>query len=504
MAVVEPAHRRHEADRSRRRRAAPRAGRRASGRPARSAADRPVRRLEVAVERDRRQRHSGLGAGESEAPRPRTSSRTASSIRTVSAAPGNVPAATSAAYGATASRIVAAEVRVRPRVLRDAVAEPSEVGDDLDLAAAAGAGADPDRRDAQPLGDRRRELLRDELEHDRERARLLDRERVGEERPGLVAGLALDADLADRVDRLRRQPMWPMTGIPALTSASIDPGAPDAALDLDRLGAAPRAGSGRRCRAPPRASRRTGTACRRRSAPASCPGRRPSCGGASRPSSRGRSSRSRASPGRASRRRGSAGCPASSRMRGRREVVGGEHRRCARRRRTAWRCRRRSGGGRSRSVALMLRSRSGSVVRPVCAARVALVQRARDPIEQRGRRPRAWSAAGGRRATRRRRGSTTRFVSVPKPEPGLGDVVGDEQVDALAAELVGGPLERPGLGREPDEDRAAAPASRGAAAADAPARMSSVGSSSSVRPVAARELRRRRPTPAGSRRRRRP
>ena len=46
----------------------------------------------------------------------------------------------------------------------------------------------------------------------------------------------------------------------------------------------------------------------------------------------------------------------------------------------------------------------------------------------------------------------TRFVSVPNPEPGLGDVVGDEQVDALAAELVGGPVERAGLGREPDED----------------------------------------------------
>ena len=38
-----------------------------------------------------------------------------------------------------------------------------------------------------------------ELEDDREGAGLLDRERVGEQRPGLVAGLALDADLADRV-----------------------------------------------------------------------------------------------------------------------------------------------------------------------------------------------------------------------------------------------------------------------------------------------------------------
>ncbi len=45
-----------------------------------------------------------------------------------------------------------------------------------------------------------RELLRDELEDHAEGAGLLDRERVGDERAGLVAGLALDPDLADRVD----------------------------------------------------------------------------------------------------------------------------------------------------------------------------------------------------------------------------------------------------------------------------------------------------------------
>ena len=37
---------------------------------------------------------------------------------------------------------------------------------------------------------------------------------------------------------------------------------------------------------------------------------------------------------------------------------------------------------------------------------------------------------------------------------GLGDVVGDEEVGALAAELVGGAVERAGLRREPDDDRA--------------------------------------------------
>ena len=71
-------------------------------------------------------------------------------------------------------------------------------------------------------------------------------------------------------------------------------------------------------------------------------------------------------------------------------------------------------------------------------------------------------------------------MSVPKPEPGLADVVGDEEVGALPAELVGRPVERAGLGREPDDDgtwrrgdRARAPTS---------ARMSSVGSSSIVMP----------------------
>ena len=73
----------------------------------------------------------------------------------------------------------------------------------------------------QALRDRRRELLGHELQDHREGAGLLDGEGVGEERPGLVAALALDADLADGVDRLRRQPMWPITGMPARTSVSM-------------------------------------------------------------------------------------------------------------------------------------------------------------------------------------------------------------------------------------------------------------------------------------------
>ena len=99
-------------------------------------------------------------------------------------------------------------------------------------------GADPDRRDPEPLGDRRRQLLGHQLEHDREGARLLDRKGVAEQGPRGVLRLALDAHLADRVDRLRRQPD---------VAHDRDAGARDrldraraahAALELDGLGAA--------------------------------------------------------------------------------------------------------------------------------------------------------------------------------------------------------------------------------------------------------------------------
>ena len=89
-----------------------------------------------------------------------------------------------------------AQVRVRPGVARDEVAEAEQVGHDLDLAAAQRPGPDADRRDAQPLGDGAGQLRRHELEDDREGAGLLDRQRVGEEGAGLVAVLALDLDLA--------------------------------------------------------------------------------------------------------------------------------------------------------------------------------------------------------------------------------------------------------------------------------------------------------------------
>ena len=138
-------------------------------------------------------------------------------------------------------------MRVRPGVLGAEVAEADQVGDDLDLAAAAGAGADADRRDPQALGDGRRELLRDELEDHREGAGLLDRERVGDERARLVEGLALDADLADRVDRLRRQADVAHHRDAGTDERLDDPRRPDAALDLDRLGAGLAQEASRRC-----------------------------------------------------------------------------------------------------------------------------------------------------------------------------------------------------------------------------------------------------------------
>ena len=66
-----------------------------------------------------------------------------------------------------------------------------------------------------------------------------------------------------------------------------------------------------------------------------------------------------------------------------------------------------------------------------------------------------------------------------RPEAGarLRDVVGDEEVDALAAQLLGGALERAGLGREADEDRPRRARAR-RAAGDASAGCPGVGSSS--------------------------
>ena len=69
---------------------------------------------------------------------------------------------------------------------------------------AAGAGADADGRDAQPLGDGGRQLLGHELEHDREGARFLDGERVGEQRARRSRSLPWTRLAAQAVTGLRR------------------------------------------------------------------------------------------------------------------------------------------------------------------------------------------------------------------------------------------------------------------------------------------------------------
>ena len=117
-----------------------------------------------------------------------------------------------------------------------------------------------------------------------------------------------------------------------------------------------------------------------------------------------------------------------------REVVGGQHRDALAVGVAAWRCRRRSGGGRSRVVALMLAPGAGSVLRQSARPRRARPARGRRGRAG-GRRPRAWRAAAGRPACRRRRGSSTRFVSVPKPEPASATSLATSRSTPLRASL---------------------------------------------------------------------
>ena len=141
-------------------------------------------------------------------------------------------------------------------------AEAEHVGDDLDLARAPGPGPDPDRRDAEAGGDRRRQLLGHELQDHGERAGLLDREGVVEEGPRLLPAAALHPDLAERVDRLGSEADVAHHRDPGPHQRLDDPGRPDAALDLDGLGAGlAQEAPGVRERVL-RASRTRGTACR--------------------------------------------------------------------------------------------------------------------------------------------------------------------------------------------------------------------------------------------------
>ena len=91
------------------------------------------------------------------------------------------------------------EARRRP------VVETQQVVPDEHLAVGLRTRADPDRGDAQPLGDLRGHRRRNRLEHDREAARRLERTRVVQQAAGLVGGAALCPESAERGGGLRRQ-----------------------------------------------------------------------------------------------------------------------------------------------------------------------------------------------------------------------------------------------------------------------------------------------------------
>jgi len=99
--------------------------------------------------------------------------------------------------------------------------EAQQVGEDLDLAAAAGAGADPDRRDAQALGDRRGELLRDELEDEAKAPASWTAWASASSARAWPLSLPRTRTLPAALAAWGVQPMWPTTGMPAFTTASI-------------------------------------------------------------------------------------------------------------------------------------------------------------------------------------------------------------------------------------------------------------------------------------------
>src|SRR5205085_7418779 len=96
------------------------------------------------------------------------------------------------------------QVRVGLRELRwRPVPEPEQIREDEDLRVRARSGADADRRDVERAGDQLADGPRNALQHEGERARLLQRERVVQEPPRVFLGAALDAVAAYASDGLR-------------------------------------------------------------------------------------------------------------------------------------------------------------------------------------------------------------------------------------------------------------------------------------------------------------
>ena len=129
------------------------------------------------------------------------------------------------------------EVGVLLHERRDAAGgEAGPVGPDQQLAVGVRAGADADRRDRQLRGDPLGDLGRHHLQHDGERAGVLDGVRVGEQLLGALAA-ALDDVAAQLVLALRREPDVRHHRDAGRHDAADLLGAAHAALELDRVGA---------------------------------------------------------------------------------------------------------------------------------------------------------------------------------------------------------------------------------------------------------------------------
>ena len=130
------------------------------------------------------------------------------------------------------------QVRVPPGVSRLARAQPEDVVQHLDLAVAAGACADADGRYGKPFGHGLCNVARHRLEHDGERARVLDGERIVEQAAGLVGGAPLHAVAAELVNGLRGETEVAHHGDAILRQAAHSISHRRAAFQLHRLRAA--------------------------------------------------------------------------------------------------------------------------------------------------------------------------------------------------------------------------------------------------------------------------
>ena len=175
--------------------------------------------------------------------------------------------------------------------------------------------------------------------------------------------------------------------------------------------------------------------------------------------------------------------PASSRMPRGRVVVGGEHRDAL------------AVGVACGAMSTTVRRRRGwswhSCAAPAVAGRAVCARHRVRPARAATRSSRRWAtsalvSSGHGSAARPGRMMVTRFVSVPKPEPGSATSLATSRSTPLRAALAVARSSEPVSAANPTRTRpgAGSGAARAVSDAAASARMSSVGSSSSVRPAA--------------------